>query len=108
MSAVSSGQPSVEYGHRHELNHVSSTSVSCVKAEPPHFGHFFGTPAARACPSKSSTLESVAGTISWQLSQCHTRSEEHTSELQSPVHNVCRLLPEKKNISYAVFCLKKN
>src|SRR5690348_17453326 len=25
------------------------------------------------------------------------RSEEHTSELQSPVHLVCRLLPEKKN-----------
>src|SRR5690348_18128769 len=27
------------------------------------------------------------------------RSEEHTSELQSPVHLVCRLLPEKKNPS---------
>src|SRR5438876_6573216 len=26
----------------------------------------------------------------------HQRSEEHTSELQSPVHTVCRLLPEKK------------
>src|SRR4051794_41868647 len=28
-----------------------------------------------------------------------TRSEEHTSELQSPVHLVCRLLLEKKNTS---------
>src|SRR5690348_17627147 len=28
------------------------------------------------------------------------RSEEHTSELQSPVHLVCRLLLEKKNSSY--------
>src|SRR5690348_18032536 len=27
----------------------------------------------------------------------HLRSEEHTSELQSPVHLVCRLLLEKKN-----------
>src|SRR5690348_16679141 len=27
------------------------------------------------------------------------RSEEHTSELQSPVHLVCRLLPEKKKIT---------
>src|SRR5690348_18213837 len=27
------------------------------------------------------------------------RSEEHTSELQSPVHLVCRLLLEKKNSS---------
>src|SRR5438876_6583967 len=36
------------------------------------------------------------------LSTCATekapRSEEHTSELQSPVHLVCRLLLEKKNI----------
>src|SRR5438876_8126816 len=28
--------------------------------------------------------------------QRHLRSEEHTSELQSPVHLVCRLLLEKK------------
>src|SRR5438876_345342 len=28
------------------------------------------------------------------------RSEEHTSELQSPVHLVCRLLLEKKKHSY--------
>src|SRR5690348_17912057 len=28
----------------------------------------------------------------------YPRSEEHTSELQSPVHLVCRLLLEKKNI----------
>src|SRR3989454_3490356 len=43
------------------------------------------------------------------------RSEEHTSELQSPCNLVCRLLLSKKKtlnsshlvISYAVFCLKK-
>src|SRR5947208_12766655 len=29
-------------------------------------------------------------------SACHRRSEEHTSELQSPDHLVCRLLLEKK------------
>src|SRR5258708_19048534 len=29
-----------------------------------------------------------------------TRSEEHTSELQSPDHLVCRLLLEKKNTLY--------
>src|SRR5438876_12444214 len=32
-----------------------------------------------------------------------TRSEEHTSELQSPVHLVCRLLLEKKNNNIGVF-----
>src|SRR5258708_20131530 len=31
-----------------------------------------------------------------QLPHCVTRSEEHTSELQSPDHLVCRLLLEKK------------
>src|SRR5438876_6540352 len=31
------------------------------------------------------------------------RSEEHTSELQSPVHLVCRLLLEKKNSSSSSF-----
>src|SRR5690348_18191838 len=30
----------------------------------------------------------------------HARSEEHTSELQSPVHLVCRLLLEKKKIDH--------
>src|SRR5690348_17366624 len=31
------------------------------------------------------------------VSPFRARSEEHTSELQSPVHLVCRLLLEKKN-----------
>src|SRR5690348_17411124 len=30
-----------------------------------------------------------------------SRSEEHTSELQSPVHLVCRLLLEKKNAQFS-------
>src|SRR5258708_30623050 len=32
------------------------------------------------------------------------RSEEHTSELQSPDHLVCRLLLEKKNTGIVVTC----
>src|SRR5690348_17992392 len=34
------------------------------------------------------------------------RSEEHTSELQSPVHLVCRLLLEKKNKQQNIYTLK--
>src|SRR5256885_15392190 len=34
--------------------------------------------------------------LSGTCSMCHTRSEEHTSELQSPCNLVCRLLLEKK------------
>src|SRR5258708_26143371 len=33
---------------------------------------------------------------------CKGRSEEHTSELQSPDHLVCRLLLEKKNKSVGI------
>src|SRR5256885_11685694 len=35
------------------------------------------------------------------LRLCH-RSEEHTSELQSPCNLVCRLLLEKKNTTYCI------
>src|SRR5690348_17775444 len=48
---------------------------------------------SRASPSVSS-CSSAAGTT-----RLTRRSEEHTSELQSPVHLVCRLLLEKKKIS---------
>src|SRR5690348_18083744 len=34
------------------------------------------------------------------------RSEEHTSELQSPVHLVCRLLLEKKKTSITPYTIK--
>src|SRR5690348_3066483 len=39
----------------------------------------------------------VTLTISTLIVSVLVRSEEHTSELQSPVHLVCRLLLEKKN-----------
>src|SRR5258708_31771436 len=35
------------------------------------------------------------------------RSEEHTSELQSPDHLVCRLLLEKKKIAYLAATLRE-
>src|SRR5439155_26475627 len=41
-------------------------------------------------PGRASTIESAEGARA-------TRSEEHTSELQSRGHLVCRLLLEKKN-----------
>src|SRR2546422_4865192 len=44
-------------------------------------------------PSVGSSRISTSG--SW-ISACARRSEEHTSELQSRLHLVCRLLLEKK------------
>src|SRR5437762_10052961 len=48
-----------------------------------------------ATPSTPSRLRSTPPIMA--SSFCHkTRSEEHTSELQSPMYLVCRLLLEKK------------
>src|SRR5258708_29095857 len=49
----------------------------------PHFARVLGTPRNGAIA---------------QLGERLNRSEEHTSELQSPDHLVCRLLLEKKKI----------
>src|SRR5689334_24370898 len=53
------------------------------------------------------TLIRMAGSLLAQLDSLsfsapgRTRSEEHTSELQSQFHLVCRLLLEKKNLDHA-------
>src|SRR5258708_25973345 len=39
-----------------------------------------------------------------ELGSAAERSEEHTSELQSPDHLVCRLLLEKKKKTYSASC----
>src|SRR2546426_2694500 len=54
-------------------------------ASPPHTAPMTATPAALALAS----APTLAG-----------RSEEHTSELQSPCNLVCRLLLEKKKVTY--------
>src|SRR2546429_4877916 len=47
--------------------------------------------------STNSTIESEGGVLAGK------RSEEHTSELQSRLHLVCRLLLEKKKIQTLIF-----
>src|SRR5690348_17895063 len=42
------------------------------------------------------TLPAKPNVQPWEAIWAPPRSEEHTSELQSPVHLVCRLLLEKK------------
>src|SRR5690348_18129496 len=52
----------------------------------------------------SSTSESCRPSASASAISCSpSRSEEHTSELQSPVHLVCRLLLEKKKNKYILY-----
>src|SRR5438876_6497629 len=62
--------------------------------------------------SRSGTRETFSPGTTWRASEYVgsfvpglkvsrvPRSEEHTSELQSPVHLVCRLLLEKKKTSF--------
>src|SRR5690348_9673512 len=55
-------------------------------------GAFFPTAVVSYSPSRNKTATGVVFTSA----SSGPRSEEHTSELQSPVHLVCRLLLEKK------------
>src|SRR5438552_7895554 len=51
----------------------------------------------------------VAYECTGETTHCRPRSEEHTSELQSPDHLVCRLLLEKKKKKIKLYiCKKKN
>src|SRR5438876_7120803 len=55
-------------------------------------------PPARNLPVPASRYRFTAIAINSKCPPSSSeRSEEHTSELQSPVHLVCRLLLEKKN-----------
>src|SRR5689334_24352178 len=53
----------------------------------------------RGCSSTAS-----ASTRAISSTSMRTRSEEHTSELQSQFHIVCRLLLEKKNCHMSMLC----
>src|SRR5256884_9122887 len=70
------------YGWRHALEIVALTLMAVVLP--------VGIWITRSTPEKSGLLPDGAS------SSDSTRSEEHTSELQSRLHLVCRLLLEKK------------
>src|SRR4051794_41623016 len=71
------------YGAHRDLPSFPTRRSSDLRPRPSAPGP--GSPRTRALPPRA-----PAGTGA-------ARSEEHTSELQSPVHLVCRLLLEKKN-----------
>src|SRR2546429_1106897 len=65
----------------HELRLCISTCTYCASSAP--------LPSRRAFPGPRTRCSSASP-------PCPRRSEEHTSELQSRLHLVCRLLLEKK------------
>src|SRR5687768_18241960 len=60
-------------------------------------------PADRADGRRGRRGEKVAARTTRHALQ-RLRSEEHTSELQSRLHLVCRLLLEKKKLSLTIAC----
>src|SRR2546426_3001033 len=79
-------------------------SAECSVDEPIANSSMFDLPSitAPALTSRSVTVASYGGTKFSRILEPHVvrtplvRSEEHTSELQSPCNLVCRLLLEKK------------
>src|SRR2546429_3623110 len=59
-----------------------------------------GSPKRRALASAVLPLAGCRAVISVRADPMTSRSEEHTSELQSRLHLVCRLLLEKKKNKY--------
>src|SRR5437870_8374750 len=82
------------------MSHDSHWLASCVAAALSRSGRLRGgttwmmgsanTKRARGSTERTASMQAMEARTSW-------RSEEHTSELQSRGHLVCRLLPEKKN-----------
>src|SRR5438876_5029828 len=73
-----------------------------MRRRPPRSTLFPYTTLFRSLPEEAVVSQfGRAGRRLWRLAAGlvsePVRSEEHTSELQSPVHLVCRLLLEKKN-----------
>src|SRR2546429_2233241 len=62
------------------------------------FGINYTRDDAGRITQKSETVNGITSTTAY------SRSEEHTSELQSRLHLVCRLLLEKKKKHPAVLC----
>src|SRR5207253_9344709 len=73
-------------GHWHTCAAPRTSSSSCTAQE-----------ALRSCTLHCSHAKTFGWSCRRNRWRCSARSEEHTSELQSRGHLVCRLLLEKKN-----------
>src|ERR1039457_7397337 len=87
---------------------VRQRCASTSSMGPERFGRPMMSPSTNmarrtsySMPEKSSSpCKSHKASLSASASQRAFRSEEHTSELQSPCNLVCRLLLEKKQTSH--------
>src|SRR5690625_6624227 len=75
----------------------SGRRVAPVHSRPRRRALSTSTTAKTSNPAPTGTSQPTAPTEPEAKAVCMKRSEEHTSELQSRGHLVCRLLLEKKN-----------
>src|SRR5687768_18222180 len=86
-------------GAHRDLHSFPTRRSSDLSASPP----IPGTAVGSGAPAASLTMAEIAPRSVRGLSTARAtrnRSEEHTSELQSRLHLVCRLLLEKKKKKY--------
>src|SRR5436189_3282977 len=70
---------------------------------PPRSTLFPYTTLFRSCSARASRCTRTTSAARGPCATSASRSEEHTSELQSPMYLVCRLLLEKKKETPACF-----
>src|SRR5258708_7538912 len=79
---------------------VTEQAVHVLQTVANHYGHTFNTTRAlvggAAIEAEGDAISDATMTLCQQSDAILFRSEEHTSELQSPDHLVSRLLLEKK------------
>src|SRR5262245_63683142 len=84
------GDTAIQEVEKGDLN----TSTDAAATTPLRDTRFY---YAHACAENRTGWSFYGDKIAWAAGHWNVRSEEHTSELQSLRHLVCRLLLEKKN-----------
>src|SRR6266487_3713890 len=101
ITGIGDPEKSHNYFSMRSTSRAARRPLASAPATVPICGPSVASPAKKSVPSTGRARARGAPLPP-------TRSEEHTSELQSPVHLVCRLLLEKKKQKQvSAFFLKK-
>src|SRR5262245_62300491 len=88
---------------------LNSLSFSFLLIRPPPRSTLFPyTTLFRSCRTWGDATHTQVATVATSVAPTLARSEEHTSELQSLRHLVCRLLLEKKKIYNTLYLIVLN
>src|SRR5690348_17502483 len=90
---------------RRHVPGVAQRRAAEPRPQPLHLVHLRRLPGEDGLPRGSAVGDDAALRHRRRHAHHAVRSEEHTSELQSPVHLVCRLLLEKKKTTMYIIML---